>query len=133
MKRYRRGQLAKAAGINPETLRFYERQGILPEPPRSRGGFRLYGEEDLKRLRFVGMAKKHGFTLKEIRELLELRVDSRTSCEEVRQIAEEKLTLIDQKLQELQRMKKALQHLVASCHHQGASGDCPILEAFEKE
>ncbi len=133
MKHYTSGQLARAAGMNVETLRFYERKGLLPEPPRSSGGFRLYGEEDVKRLRFIGMAKQHGFTLREIKELLDLRVDSQTGCEDVRHIAEEKLAVIDRKLRELRQMKKALEHLVDSCHHRGASGNCPILEAFERD
>ncbi len=103
------------------------------EPPRSPGGFRLYGEEDLKRLKFIGMAKQHGFTLSEIRELLDLRVDSRTTCEEVRKIAEEKLSIIEQKLRELRPIKRALHHLVQTCQQTGTTGNCPILEAFEKE
>ncbi len=131
MKQYTSGQLARAAGVNIETLRFYERKSLLPEPRRTRGGFRLYGEEDLRRLKFIAMAKQHGFTLSEIKELLDLRVDSRTSCEEVREIAEEKLTVIERKLRELQQMKKALQDLIESCHRQGTTGNCPILDAFE--
>ena len=133
MKQYTSGQLAWAAGVNIETLRFYERKRLLPEPQRSRGGFRLYSEDDLKRLRFIGMAKQHGFTLGEIKELLDLRVDSRTSCDEVREIAEEKLAVIEQKLRELRQIKKALQYLVESCHRTGTTGNCPILEAFERE
>ena len=79
------------------------------------------------------MAKQHGFTLSEIRELLDLRVDSRTTCEEVRKIAEEKLAIIEQKLRELRQMKQALHHLVQTCQQTGTTRNCPILEAFEKE
>ena len=127
------GKLAQNAGVNIETIRFYERKGIMPKPLRKPGGFRLYTEADLKRLNFILMAKRHGFTLKEIKELLELRVDPHSSCEDVRIKAEEKINLIEDKLRELKRMKKALKTLAASCHGPNPTGDCPILEAFEQE
>jgi len=127
------GKPAQNAGVNIETIRFYERKGIMPKPLRKPGGFRLYTEADLKRLNFILMAKRHGFTLKEIKELLELRVDPHSSCEDVRIKAEEKINLIEDKLRELKRMKKALKTLAASCHGPNPTGDCPILEAFEQE
>lgn len=127
------GKLAKNAGINIETIRFYERKELMPKPLRKPGGFRLYSNSDLKRLHFILMAKRHGFTLNEIKELLELRVDPQSTCEDVRSKAEEKIRVIEEKLRELKRMRKALQTLAASCHGPNPTGDCPILEAFEQE
>lgn len=127
------GKLAKLADVNIETIRFYERKGILPQPERKASGFRLYTESDLQRLNFIIMAKRHGFTLNEIKELLELRVHPQSTCDEVREKAEHKIKVIDEKLRELKRIKKALQTLAASCHASGPAGDCPILEAFEQE
>lgn len=127
------GKLAKNAGVNIETIRFYERKGIMPKPERKPGGFRLYSEADLKRLRFILIAKRHGFTLNEIKELLELRVAPESTCEDVRSKAQEKIRVIEEKLRELKRMKKALQTLAASCHGANPTDDCPILEAFEQE
>ena len=127
------GKLARSAGVNIETIRFYERKGLMPKPARKPSGYRLYSDADLKRLNFITMAKKHGFTLKEIKDLLELRVAPQSTCEEVRIKANEKIRVIEEKLQELERMRKALQTLVASCHGSNPAGDCPILEAFEQE
>ena len=127
------GKLAQAASVNIETIRFYERKGIIPKPERKASGFRLYSDQDLKRLNFIIMAKKHGFTLNEIKDLLELRVDPQSTCEDVRKKAEEKIHIIEEKLLELKRMKGALQTLSASCHGANPSGDCPIPEAFDQD
>ena len=127
------GQLAAKAGVNVETLRFYERKGLLPAPQRTSGGYRQYSESDLKRLKFILTAKRHGFTLQEIKELLELRVSSQTTCEQVQAKAQEKITLIDEKLRELKRIKKALQILSQRCQSEHPSEQCPILQAFEQQ
>lgn len=126
-------KLAERAGVNPETVRFYERKGIMPPPKKNASGYRYYTENDVRRLHFIQMAKKHGFTLSEIKELLELKVDPHTSCEEVQAIAEEKIQDIQLKINELTKMKNALKRLAASCHSGAPAGDCPILEEFEKE
>jgi len=125
------GSLARQANVNIETIRFYERKGLMPNPQRTPAGFRVYSQKDLQRLNFILMAKKHGFTLKEIKELLDLRVNPDSTCDDVRKKAEIKIKLIEQKLQELRRMKKALKTLMASCHGSNPAGECPILEAFE--
>ena len=127
------GSLAKSANVNIETIRFYERKGIIPKPARKPSGFRLYSDTDLNRLNFIIMAKRHGFTLNEIKELLELRVHPQSTCDEVREKAEQKIKVIEEKLRELKRIKKALQTLAASCHGPHPGGDCPILDAFEQE
>lgn len=126
------GTLAEKANVNLETIRFYERKGIIPKPARLPSGYRSYSEEDLKRLRFIQVAKKHGFSLKEIKELLHLRVDPNCTCEDVRTRAEHKIQVIEEKIRELKQIKEALAILVASCEGTGPTQACPILDAFEK-
>ncbi len=127
-----RGQLADCAGINRETIRFYERKGLLPLPLRTAAGYRQYSQEDLKRLQFILSAKRHGFTLAEIKELLKLRVSAQTSCEQVREKALKKIELINEKLQELERIKKSLVYLSQQCHDEALIGECPVLKAFSR-
>ena len=123
--------MAKGAGVGVETVRFYEREGLLPEPPRRSSGYRQYSPEELRRLQFIRRTKELGFSLEEIRELLELRVDPRTSCGEIKHRAEAKMADMDRKLAELQRMKKALGRLASSCSGKGPTSACPILDAME--
>jgi MerR family mercuric resistance operon transcriptional regulator len=130
---YTRGELAKRAKINSETIRFYERKKLFPEPERTPAGYRIYSNDDLSRLNFISLAKDHGFSLFEIKELLDLRISKKTSCETVRSISEEKIKKVDEKILELKRIKRALQQLVNACHKGGPSGDCPILDAFESQ
>ena len=132
MRRFTAGRLAREAGVHFETIRYYEKEGILPEPERSPSGYRLYSRQDVARLRFVKHAKQLGFTLAEIRELLSLRVDPHTNCDEVRRRAEEKIADIEEKIASLRRMERALQRLVLACGGRGATGECPILEALEQ-
>lgn len=126
------GQLADAAGVHVETVRFYERRGLLPEPPRRSSGYRTYPPESLARLRFIKGAQTLGFTLDEIKHLLALRVQPGTNCEQVRQQAEQKLDEVDAKLRALQQLRHALSMLVDACVQGGPAGDCPILEAIEE-
>lgn len=124
------GQLAKAAGVNIETIRFYERHGIIPEPPRRSSGYRQYSAEFVTRIRFIKRAQELGFSLKEIEELLALRVDSQTVCSDVQRRAEAKVHTIEQKIQMLQKMKQILLELLAHCHAQEPTGACPLLEVL---
>ena len=133
MKNLTVGQLAKSTGINIETVRYYERISMMPKPTRKESGYRLYSEEDIARLKFILHAKELGFALREIRELLELRVDPETTCEEVRHQAEMKIADIENKITDLIRIKNALEKLAAACQEKGPTGDCPILEALEEE
>lgn len=110
-----RGQLAKKTCVNPETIRYYEKLGLLPKAVRTDSGYRLFSEEDVKRIKFVKRAKELGFTLKEIKELLELRFDSSGSCSEVREFAEEKLKDIEQKIKDLENIKQVLKELINQC------------------
>jgi len=126
------GQVAKAAGVNVETIRYYERRGLIPRPPRRASGYRQYSEDTIKRIRFIRHAKELGFSLKEIGELLSLRVDERTTCADIKKKAEDKVADIDSRIANLQRMKKALRRLSKECRGRGPVDECPILEALER-
>ena len=127
------GQVARYAGVGIETVRFYERQGLLEEPARKQSGYRQYGEDVVARLRFIRRAKELGFSLKEIKELLALRVDPTTTCAEVRGKGAAKIADVEQKIEALQRIRKALVKLTAVCRGRGPTSECPILDALDKE
>ena len=133
MEIFTTSQLAAKAGVINETIRYYERKGLLLPPERTLGGFRQYKVDDLKRLKFIMMAKEHGFTLKEIKELLELRVSTQSSCNDVREMVQTKIKIIEEKIRELQQIKNALKHLMINCHIQSPADECPILNAFDKQ
>ncbi len=125
------GRLARQSGVGVETIRFYERQGLLPPPARTTANYRIYPEQEVRRLHFIRRAKALGFTLREIRELLELRHRTGAEKGEVRQRAEAKIADLDRRIAELERIRAALQHLVSACDGHGPASDCPILEALE--
>jgi len=127
------GQLAKSAGVGVETVRFYERKGLLAEPDRKPSGYRHYDDEVVKRLRFIKRAKELGFTLNEIKELLSLRLDPTTTCADVKKRSEEKIDDIEAKIRTLQRMKRALVKVTKACSGRGGTSECPILEALDKD
>jgi MerR family mercuric resistance operon transcriptional regulator len=127
------GQLANRAGVGVETVRFYEREGLLDEPARRGSGYRQYTENVVGRLRFIRRTKELGFTLKEIKELLSLRLDPSTTCADVRTRAQAKIADIEEKIRTLQRMKKALVKVTDSCSGRGPTSECPILEAFDSD
>jgi MerR family copper efflux transcriptional regulator len=127
------GQLAEQAGVGVETLRFYERKKLIPEPPRRRSGYREYPPEAVSRIRFIRGAKELGFSLKEIDELLTLRAESEGQCAEVLARAQGKIADISQRIASLERMKRALEQLASTCSERATSGDCPILDALELE
>jgi len=124
------GRLARSAGVGVETIRFYERKGLIAEPPRTFAGYRTYPPEAVGRLRFIRRAKELGFTLREIRELLDLRADESTTCDVVRARAAAKIADIEEKIRSLQTMKAALERLAAECPASGPASDCPILDAL---
>lgn len=125
------GEVARRAGVNIQTLRYYERRGLLRKPPRTSSGYRQYPSEVVQLIRFVKRAQELGFTLKEIKELLRLRSDQRASCSEVRAAAAVKLRDIDNRIEALRRMRGALRILVVSCRHNTSVRECPILEALD--
>ncbi|HXH13540.1 MAG TPA: heavy metal-responsive transcriptional regulator [Alphaproteobacteria bacterium] len=125
------GDVAKRAKVHIETLRYYERQGLVPRPRRSVSNYRVYAEDTVRRVRFIKSAQELGFSLKEIRELLSLRAAPKTQCWEVRERAEAKIEAIEAKIASLQAMKQALAKLVAECSGEGPVTECPILESIE--
>lgn len=124
------GQLAKAADVTIDTIRYYERRGLLPEPLRRASGYREYSPDFVSRLQFIRKAQELGFSLTEIRELLALQIDSVETCDQVRHRAEEKVYAIEAKIQTLQRMHSILADLIRSCDQREPSGICPILDVL---
>jgi DNA-binding transcriptional MerR regulator len=125
------GELSKRAGVNLETVRFYEKEKLLPEPERTSGGHRIYTEEDVERLEFIQRAKWVGFTLKEIRKLMRVReADPTGSCEDAMDLARAKVAEIDQKLSELGKMRTALQQFLDCCPEIDV-GHCQVLKGLE--
>lgn len=125
------GQLAEQAGVNIETVRYYERRGLLLEPARTESGYRQYEPAAVARLRFIRRAKALGFTLHEIEELLRLRVRNAAACQAVGRRTREKLELVRRKIRELQAMERSLGSLAAACESRQRTTECPILHALE--
>lgn len=126
------GDLADAAGVNIHTVRYYESRGLLPKPPRTGAGYRMYGDEDVKRLRFIRRAQELGFTLEEIGELLALRVVPGAGTG-VRSHTASKIEEIDGKIRDLERIRAKLIELSDACDHHGTHDDCHVLHALEDD
>lgn len=131
MSQWSIGQIAKRAGVGIDTLRYYEREGLLSPTGRLASGYRRYGESELKRLRFIRRAKALGFSLDDIRSLLAL--SGTDDIAEVRQSAQSKLVDVQQRIDELVRMRDGLQRLISACPGHGLRADCPILHALSQE
>jgi MerR family copper efflux transcriptional regulator len=127
------GEVAKRAAVHIETLRYYERQGLVARPPRSRSNYRLYPEETVQRVQFIKRAQQLGFSLQEIQALLALRAAPQAQCADVRERALAKIHEIEHKVRTLQAMHTALTRLVAVCAGQGHITDCPILESIDAD
>ena len=123
---YTISRLAAAAGVNVETVRYYQRRKLMPEPARPAGGTRLYKDADAQRLRFIKRAQVMGFALAEIENLLDLR--ARRSCRTTRDLAASKLQSVDARIRELRQLRKELAALVAQCDTNANDSDCPILD-----
>ena len=121
------GEVAKAAGVGIDAVRFYERQGLLPEPARRPSGYREYSSDAVMDRRFIKRAKELGFSLKEISELLSIEREPTTTAGDIKRLAEEKLADLDDKIRSLQRMKRALRKVAESCPGSGPTSDCSIL------
>lgn len=119
------GRVAEAAGVNVETVRFYQRQGLIDEPSRPSGGVRRYGVEFVSRLRFIKRAKQLGFSLAEVKRLLVL--EDPQSCGKARSLAAEKLALVEVRIADLERMRGVLKELVARCDARRGKVACPII------
>lgn len=126
------GEVAREAGVGVETIRFYERRGLIDEPPRRASGYRQYDHSAIQRLRFIRRAKQLGFSLKEIADLLSLQSSRDTHCEDVLRQLEGKEADIERRVADLRHMQRALRDLARACKSQDPLGDCPILEALER-
>ena len=124
------GVLADAAGVNVETIRFYQRKGLMPEPEKPYGSIRRYGAAELARVRFIKSAQRLGFSLEEVGELLKLEDGAR--CSEARQLAEQKLVDVRQKLSDLQRIESVLAGLVARCSAVRGRVSCPLIASLQE-
>jgi MerR family mercuric resistance operon transcriptional regulator len=125
--------LAARAAVNPETLRYYERRGLLAMPARSRGGYRAYPEEAVRRVRFIRRAQDVGFSLAEVGTLLELAAGGPDCCDRVRALAEEKIADLRRRIAELQALHDGLTRLVATCERPRAERECPIVQDLDGE
>jgi MerR family copper efflux transcriptional regulator len=128
---YSAGELARLADVNIQTLRYYERQGLVADPPRTAAGHRRYPESTLVRVRFIRSARRLGFSLADARALLELE-DAGTQAE-VREQVQHRLDDVERRLLELQTMRRGLVQLLEACHGDGPSSECPILDALHGE
>ena len=133
MKSITIGRLAKQAAVSLETVRFYERRGLLPRPPRSASGYRLFPAEAARRLRFIRRAQELGFSLKEVGELLSLRMSRRTTSAAIRARAEAKVVDLQERIRSLESMKKTLQKLTKVCDGCAPLAECPILDSLDRE
>jgi Hg(II)-responsive transcriptional regulator len=127
----RTSELAERAAVNPQTVRYYERRGLLSQPARSRGGYRVYPAEAVQRVRFIRRAQKLGFTLAEVEMLLHLAEGGPDSCEKARGLATEKITDLERRIADLQALQTGLARLVATCELPQGQRECPILHELD--
>ena len=125
------GKVAKEAGVNIQTLRYYERRGMIQPVSRRDSGYRLYGSDASHRIRFIKRAQELGFTLREISELLKLKVSHRARCGDVKKKAERKLADVEMKMRALKAIEAALKELIRKCRNEATTDDCPILRSLE--
>jgi Hg(II)-responsive transcriptional regulator len=131
MKSMKIGEVARLSGTGIETIRFYEREGLLLEPERRPSGYRQYDETTVERLDYIRQAKELGFTLAEIRELLELSF-AHSNCDHIRQRADAKIVDIESKIRSLQQMKRSLRKIVQRCRAKDLTHDCPLVHTTRK-
>lgn len=124
------GQVAEAADVNIQTIRYYERRGLFPRPRRTPSGYRQYAEEAVSRIRFIRHAQELGFSLQEIQELLGLRVRHGAACDAVERKTRDKIAVVQQKIRDLQQMQRTLEQLADACTARRPTDECPILEAI---
>jgi len=125
------GKISRLTGVGIEAIRFYEREGLLAEPPRRESGYRNYSEDAILQLRFIRAAKELGFSLKEIKELLSLRIDPRANCGDIQKRAQAKVTEIEKRMWALEKMRRVLTQLARACPGRGPLRDCSILEGLD--
>ena len=127
------GQLAQKAGVNQETLRYYEKEGLLPEPERTDSGYRQYQYQDVQRVRFIKRAQELGFSLKEVKELLAFKIDPKFSAKDVKALTEQKIKTIEDKIRDLELIKLTLSNLSCACSGKGTVDDCPIINSLNSD
>ena len=127
------GKVAERASVKIDTLRYYERQGVIAPPERNGSNYRVYEEDTVLRVRFVKRAQELGFSLAEIKELLELRVSENASCADVRDQALAKVADLEAKIRSLQSMRRVLSRLADECIGQGPLSDCPVFDALDEK
>lgn len=127
------GQVAKRADMSIDTIRYYERAGLVPAPMRKESGYRSYEPETVKRLRFIRRAKDLGFTLAEITELLDLSSQAQQDMAKMKSTAQARLSMIEDRIRELLRIRRALRGLVAACPGHGPLAECPIVDALNRD
>ena len=125
------GDVAGQGGVNLQTIRYYEREGLLPEPPRLTSGYRMFPESTVRRVRFIKRAQELGFSLAEIRDLLSLRENAHAGAQDMRERAKAKVADIEEKIRTLGAMKEALNTLAETCPGCGPLSECPILDALD--
>jgi Hg(II)-responsive transcriptional regulator len=126
-------KVAGQAGVGIETIRFYERKGLIPEPPRTKSGYRQYSPDAVTRLRFIKRAQGLGFSLPEIKELLFLKVTRNASAAEVRKRAAIKIEEINSRIKSLEQIRNVLKNITSSCHGRGSANECPILMSIDQD
>ena len=125
------GEVAERVGVNPQTIRYYEREGLLPEPPRLASGYRMFPEIAVRRVRFIKRAQELGFSLAEIRDLLSLRHDAAAGARQMRERAKAKVADIEQKIRTLRAMRDILNRMTEKCPGCGPLSECPILDELD--
>ena len=124
------GKLSRITGCNPETIRYYEQQDLLPEANRSYGGHRQFYENQLRMLQFILRAKQLGFSQPEVRQLLQMAIPAKTNCNQVHDLANNQLAVVQKKLKNLSKLEKTLKGLIESCETQGAAMACPMIDSL---
>lgn len=127
----RTGEIAEQAGVNIQTLRYYERRGLLPEPARRHSGYRMYGPDAVRIVRFIKRAQALGFSLAEVESLLHLADGGPDNCDAAQDLAEQKIAELEDKIAQLRAMRDALGHLVDTCARPAPLRECPLLQALD--
>jgi DNA-binding transcriptional MerR regulator len=128
----RTGEVAEQAGVNVQTLRYYERRGLLPEPSRRESGYRVYGPDAVRTVRFIKRAQQLGFDLSDAESLLVLAAGGPESCDAARELADEKIAELDRRIGDLIAMRESLGRLAATCAKPRAERECPLLQSIQE-
>lgn len=131
-EKFTTSQVAKEANVNIETIRYYERNGLIVEPERNESGYRQYTGEDIGRIKFIKLSQELGFSLKEISQILSMRADNKLNCSVTLNLSEKKIHEIDEKINKLNEMKSLLKSFIKTCCEEPSDSECPIVEEYMK-